>query len=254
MASVADRVELGESGDCDSSSLTSADAEQDYRPKPLLQPAELLMSWLLQQSLLFVTTFYFAQAVGVGHFSGSVGTRVNVLLIFCLVSAFLYECGSIGQNFAGPRHRAIAFVAITWFSSLSWAVLQSSFKSVNLSAKSMATWPLAAWVLAIIMLLASLIACAVHCKHMQKPIWRTALLWASGFLFVVFLLVIAPANSTMHVHHWMNGAIATLFFQGGKDQPWSSICAQAIGLGVFVNGVAVFGFGPLLEGLAACNK
>jgi len=52
----------------------------------------------------------------------------------------------------------------------------------------------------------------------------------------------------------MMGIVVTLVFRGPTDMKLTSVLAQAIGLGVYVNGIAVFGFGAMFRGLPECNK
>jgi hypothetical protein len=63
-------------------------------------------------------------------------------------------------------------------------------------------------------------------------------------LYVVLYQLVEPGVFAPHVHHFM---IGLFLCAAGKGRRWYHICIQAIGLGLFVEGLAVYDVAPLMD-------
>lgn len=224
-------------------------------PPQLLKDGEILALWLLQQCLCFACCFFLGGYLGLGRPSENLdlGTRVNVLILFVFVSIALYHTSCVKAHLVHLR-RGAAFHAVSWFSALGFSCFQSAFKGITISSTS-EPWTWNVYLMLIVFLFFMICACWVRCRIFASP--RQLLLWVYVVIFLVILYSIVPKHVSydgLHLHHWQVGVFLMLFFAAGDSDSLVCFCLEAAGLGVFLNGIAVFGFGPMFEGMAACNK
>lgn len=221
---------------------------------------EIQFIWVGQQCLCFAACFLVGKWLDMG--SGArvplnpdpqLGDRVNVMLLFSLVSHALYHMMSLRQQMNSARN-TVMFHGVSWCVAMGFPFFQNFFKGVTLSVASMKQWSISVWCLGCVLMAFLLSTCVVRCRLFPIPRWRRRMMWVylAVSLSILFLLA---TNKSLHLHHWQIGLVLAVFFslpEGSNRPAWSVL--QAFGLGLFVNGVAVFGFGGLFEDLPACNS
>lgn len=247
-----------------------------------LKQNELALAWIAQLWFLFVLTFVSGRVLGLGGNDVHIGMQSNVMILFCIVAAFLFEAANLEARLCSTR-TAISFHSVVWASALSWSLLQRYFSTVHISAASIKQWTTTVWLLAFCVTVATAMCALVHLTHAQaERAARQLILWFCVFCFLCTLWCSVPPQSTVHLHHWQIGFIAAIFFRRqdalqkeGEElsmlsrekrprcfemsccrnsccEPVSSFYAQAVALGIFVHGVAVFGFGAFFVGIPEC--
>jgi len=201
-------------------------------------------------------TFYVGQAVHLEATSSPVTSRANIMILYAITSTFLYRSANIQSRLQSSLILAICFTAITWVVAIGWVGFQHAHRHVSISKRSISHWSAEVIALATIFIVFFLTALGLHCYRLPTSRLRKAFRWIGGGLIITALYFSIP-HPGFHIHHWIIGLLLTLFCQedtGKSGVALISFFVQAFGLGLFVNGVAVFGFGPLFEGLPACNK
>lgn len=241
------------------------------------------MTWAAQLWLLFIVTFWCAHSMGIGGKNMKVGVEANIIILFCIASAVLFRAANIEARLRLAQP-AFVFHTIVWVSALSWSLIQNYSQYINLNAISFERWPLKSCIIILFMAASAALSAVVHCTRTQVECSREVVAWTCAVFFVGVLWCLVPSQTTLHLHHWQLGFAIAIFFrrprlspeesmesalskdQGSKrhrfftglllqscgDEPVSSFCAQAMGIGIFVSGTAISGFGAFFHGLPEC--
>merc|ERR1712187_295709 len=180
------------------------------------------------------------------------------MVLYLFASYALYKLAGIEMRVDASSNLhaipPILFITLSWISALGFAVVQYCFKGVKLTVSSMREWPWSAWLFGLKTCCTFAYAGILHVYTLPAPWWRSLLPSLTLCLLLLCLCVLKPYKCAIHVHHWFIGMFLATFFQSPRDQLWSSSVAQAVGIGIFVNGIAAWGFAPLIEGIPACDK
>ena len=137
---------------------------------------------------------------------------------------------------------SITFLSAWFMSKLSdfdWARYSLSMYYIN------CRWPLTLKIVAVGVLLILTLLVSLHAHHAASKNFLFAKLLEMSFLMSLFLGPVI-ANDQLHLHHWF---IAFLLGPHASFDVWWSRATHAFLLGMYLNGIAVYGRDPIL----GCN-